>query len=48
MGLNFGDVVLNKLNLIRVKEKTLSSLYPYQNLLVRFNLLWEMRDPREG
>jgi hypothetical protein len=49
MGLNFGGTLLRQLNLIRVKKMTLSSLDdPHQNLLVWFNLPWEMGDPREG
>jgi len=48
MGLNFEYMVLTKPNLIRAKERTLSSPNPYQNLPVRSNLPWEMGDPREG
>jgi hypothetical protein len=44
MGLNFGGTVLSQPNLIRVKERTLSSLDPHQNLLIRSNLPWEMGD----
>jgi hypothetical protein len=40
--------VLSWPNLIRVKEMTLSSLDPHQNLFIKFNLPWEMGDPREG
>jgi hypothetical protein len=48
MGLNFGGMVLSQPNLIRAKKRTLSSLDPHQNLLIRSNLPWEMGDPREG
>jgi hypothetical protein len=34
--LNFGGTMLSQPNLIRVKERTLSSPYPHQNLLVKF------------
>ncbi len=46
MGLNFGGTMLNQLNLIRAKEKTLSSLDPQQNLPIKSNLPLEMRDPK--
>jgi hypothetical protein len=48
MGSNFGGTVLSRSHLITVKEKTLSSSDPHQNLLVKSNLPWEMGDPREG
>jgi hypothetical protein len=48
MGLNFGSTVLSQPNLIRVKERILSSLNPHQNLLVRSNLPWEMIDSMKG
>jgi hypothetical protein len=49
MGLNFGGTVLSQLNLIRVKERTFSSLDdPHQKKLVKSNLPWEMGDPRES
>jgi hypothetical protein len=38
MGVNFGGMMLNQLNLNRAK-KTLSSPYPHQNLSLKFNLL---------
>jgi hypothetical protein len=47
MGLNFGGMVISQPNLIRVKGRTPSSLDPHQNLPVRFNLPWEMGDPRK-
>jgi hypothetical protein len=40
--------MLTQPNLIRAKGTTPSSLNPHQNVPVRFNLLWEMRDPRKG
>ncbi len=48
MGLNFVGIVLSQPNLIRVQIKTLSSLDPHQNLPIRSNLPWEMRDLKEG
>ncbi len=48
MGLNFGSIVLSQPNLIRAKERTISSPNPHQNLPIRSNLPWEMGDPREG
>jgi hypothetical protein len=51
MSLNIGSMVLNQLNLtnlIKAKEKTLSLPNPPQNLLVKSNLPWKMRDPRKG
>jgi hypothetical protein len=48
MGLNFGDTVLNQPNLIKAKERTLSSPNIHQNFLIRSNLPWETADPREG
>jgi hypothetical protein len=48
MGLNFGGKVLSQPNLIRVKERTLASSNPHQNLPVKSNLPWETGDPREG
>jgi hypothetical protein len=48
MSLNFGGTVLSQPNLIRAKEKTLSSLDPHQNFHVMSNLPWEMGDPKEG
>jgi hypothetical protein len=38
VGLNFGGTQLSQLNSIKAKKKTLSSLDPHQNLLVKFNL----------
>jgi hypothetical protein len=43
MGLNFGGTVLSQSNLIRAKKRTLSPPYPHQNLLVKFNLPWEIQ-----
>jgi hypothetical protein len=40
--------MLSQPNLIRAKGRTLSSLNTYQNLHLRFNLPWEMRDPKKG
>ncbi len=48
MGLNFGGTVLSQLNLIKAKERTLSSLDPHQHLSIKFNLPWEMGDSKEG
>jgi hypothetical protein len=48
MGLNFGGIALSQPNLIRAKEKTLSSPDPHQYLFIKSNLPWEMGDPREG
>jgi hypothetical protein len=48
MGLNFGGTMLTQPNLIRAIKRTLSSPNPHQNLLVKFNIPWEMGDPREG
>ncbi len=48
MGLNFGGTMLSQLNLIKAKERTMSSPNSHQNLLVRSNLPWEMGDPKEG
>jgi len=47
-GLNFGGIVLSQHNLIKTKERTLSSSNPHQNLHIRSNLPCEMGDPREG
>jgi hypothetical protein len=47
IALNFENAMLNQLNLIRAKERTLSSLDPHQNVFVKSNLLWEMGDSRE-
>jgi hypothetical protein len=40
--------MLSQPNLIRVKEKTFSSLDSHQNLPTRSNLPWEMGDPGKG
>jgi hypothetical protein len=39
MGLNFGATMLSQPNLIRAKERTLSTQIPHQNLFVKVNLL---------
>jgi hypothetical protein len=44
MGLNFGDTVLNQPNLIRAKERTLSSPNIHQNFPIRSNLPSETTD----
>jgi hypothetical protein len=41
--LNFGDTELSQPNLIRAKERTLSSADPHQNLPVMSNLQWEIQ-----
>ncbi len=48
MDINFRGTVLSQSNLIRTKERTFSSADSHQNLYVKSNLPWEMRDPREG
>jgi hypothetical protein len=48
MGLNFEDTMLSQLNLIRAKERRLSSPDPHQNLFAMSNLQWEMGDAKEG
>jgi hypothetical protein len=40
--------MLSQPSLIKVKGRTPSSLNPHQNLHIRFNLPWEMGDPRKG
>ncbi len=42
-----GDTMLSQPNLIRAKGRTLSLLNPHQNLHLKFNLPWEMRDPKK-
>jgi hypothetical protein len=48
MGLNFEDIMLCQLNLIRAKERIFSSPDPHQNLFAMSNLYWEMGDAKEG
>jgi hypothetical protein len=48
MGLNFGCTMLSQPNLIKIKERTISSPYPHQILPIRYNLLWETGDPKES
>jgi hypothetical protein len=48
MSLNFGGTVLRQPILIRAKGRTTSSADSHQNLLVRSNLHWEMRNLMGG
>ncbi len=48
MGLNFGCMMLSQPNLIKIKERTISSPHPHQILLIRYNLPWETGYPKES